>query len=243
MNILILCIFDETDRNKKMQHFHRDNFVKHASIDYYFITYDQNLMEDFKLINDTLLIKGNEHYMNILDKTISSFGYFINKKKYDFVVRTNISTVFNYSLLYTFLQDTPRNNVYTGGLFFKLAWIDEVYGITKANIEKYNLNGLEYFQGTCIILSYDVVKFIMDNSDKLIRDVIDDVSIGLFIKEHLPDAYLTYRNVKYSVIKKGDKIYNINSVLYRHKSCNDDEDIKDMSNTFKIINAIIPSDV
>jgi hypothetical protein len=56
MNILILCIFDETNRNKKMLQFHRDNFVKHESIDYYFITYDQNLMEDFKLINDTLFL-------------------------------------------------------------------------------------------------------------------------------------------------------------------------------------------
>ena len=54
MNILILCIFDETYRNKQLIQIQRENFVKNNLIDYYFITYDENLTEEFKLINDTL---------------------------------------------------------------------------------------------------------------------------------------------------------------------------------------------
>jgi hypothetical protein len=236
MNILILCIFNETNRNNRLIEIQRDNFVKNNLIDYYFITYDENLNEEFKLINDTLFIKGTETYMGILKKTIKSLRYLINIKDYDFIVRTNISTAFNYNLLYNYLNEIPKNNIYIGGLLFKLKNLDPKNGITKDNIEKYLLNDLSFFQGTCIILSRDVVKFILDNSNKLIYDIVDDVSLGLFIKNYLPDAYLKYKNTPiFSKILREQKIYNINSVLYRHVS-NDNEVIKDMINTFKIIN-------
>ena len=45
MNILILCIFNETYRNKQLIQIQRDNFVKNNLIDYYFITYDENLKD------------------------------------------------------------------------------------------------------------------------------------------------------------------------------------------------------
>jgi hypothetical protein len=240
MNILILCIFNETNRNKQLIQIQRDNFVNNYSIDYYFITYDENLTEEFKLINDTLFIKGNENYMNILDKTIKALRYFINIKDYDFIIRTNISTAFNYKLLYNYLNEIPKNNIYLGGIVFNLNWIDVKYGITNENIEKYLLKGLKFFQGTCIILSSDVAKNIIENSDKLIYDVVDDVSIGLFIKTYLPNSYLSYINMpkisKISKISEETNIYENNSVLYRHRCFNDDEDIKNMINTFKIIN-------
>ena len=237
MNILILCIFDETNRNKQLIKIQRDNFVNNYSIDYYFIIYDENLTEEFKLINDTLFIKGNETYMNILDKTIKALRYFINIKDYDFIIRTNISTTFNYKLLYNYLNDIPKNNIYLGGIVFKIDWIDIKYGITNENIEKFLLKYLYYFQGTCIILSSDVAKNIIENSNKLIHDVIDDVSIGLFIKTYLPNSYLNYTNMpKTSIISEETNIYDNNSIIYRHKSFNDEKDIKNMINTFKIIN-------
>ena len=237
MNILILCIFNETYRNKQLIQIQRDNFVKNNLIDYYFITYDENLTEEFKLINDTLFIKGTETYMGILEKTIKSLRYFINIKEYDFIVRTNISTAFNYKLLYNYVNELPRNNIYIGGLLFKLRHLDSKNGITKDNMTKYLLNGLWFFQGTCIILSRDVVKFILDNSNKLIHDIVDDVSLGLFIKTYLSDAYLKYKIMpKFSKISKTQKKYHINSVLYRHNSISPDEDVRDMINTFEVIN-------
>jgi hypothetical protein len=237
MNILILCIFNETNRNKELIKIQRDNLVKNNLIDYYFITYDKNLTEEFKLINDTLFIKGCETLLNILDKTIKALKYFINIKEYDFIIRTNISTAFNYKLLYDYLNEIPKNNIYIGGNLYKLVWLDPRSGVTTDNIEKYLLKDLFFFQGTCIILSSDVAKFILDNSNNLVHEIVDDVSIGLFIKTHLPNAYLKYTNMpKMSRILKDRKIYDINSVLYRHKTYNDNEDITNMINTFKIIN-------
>jgi hypothetical protein len=236
MNILILCIFNETDRNKELIQIQRNNFIKNDLMDYYFITYDKSLTREFKLMKDTLFIKGSESHLNILDKTIKSLRYFTTNKNYDFIVRTNISTAFNYKLLYNYLNEIPRNNIYIGGNLYKLVWLDPRSGVTKENTQKYSLNDLFFFQGTCIILSRDVVKFILDNSNNLKYDIVDDVSIGLFIKTYLPNAYLKYTNMpKISRVLKDKKIYNINSVLYRHKSYNDNEDIKNMIDTFKII--------
>jgi hypothetical protein len=236
MNILILCIFNETDRNKELIQIQRNNFIKNDLMDYYFITYDKSLTREFKLMKDTLFIKGSESHLNILDKTIKSLRYFTSNKNYYFIVRTNISTAFNYKLLYNYLNEIPRNNIYIGGNLYKLVWLDPRSGVTKENTQKYSLNDLFFFQGTCIILSRDVVKFILDNSNNLKYDIVDDVSIGLFIKTYLPNAYLKYTNMpKISRVLKDKKIYNINSVLYRHKSYNDNEDIKNMIDTFKII--------
>lgn len=239
MKILILSIFNETTRNNQLLQIQRDNFVKNDLIDYYFITYDPTLDDEFKLINDTLFIKGNEDAMNILDKTIKSFRYFLSLNDYDFIVRTNISTVFNCKLLCNYLHGIPRNNMYIGGIALVLSWIDEKYGITKDNIEKYMLKGLCYYQGTCIILSSDVVKFILENHHNLRHDIIDDVSIGLFIRTHLPNAYLkdNLSGAKYSKIGINHSHVD-DSVIYRHKSMNDDADVQNMTNTFKIINAI-----
>jgi hypothetical protein len=246
MKILILCIFDETDRNNKLLQIQRDNFVKNDLIDYYFITYDPNLDDDFKLTNDTLFIKGNEGYMNILDKTIKSLRYFSSIKDYNFIVRTNISTAFNYNLLCDYLREIPANNIYIGGLMYNLRLIDEKSGITKDMIEKYLLRGMWFYQGTCIVLSSDVVKFMLENHDKLRYEIIDDVSIALFIRTYLPNAYFkdffkgSLSNMMFSYICEKNKTYNPNSVIYRHKSLYADEDSENMIKTFKIINSITP---
>lgn len=246
MNILILSIFSETERNNKLLEIHRNylsknSFLKNNNIEYFFIAFDENMNEEFKLINDFLFIKGKEDYMNILYKTIKSLHFFttIQNKHYDFIVRTNISSAFNYRLLYNYLNSIPKTNIYVGSMFFKLDWIDEKFNITHETIQRYGLNKIGFFQGTCIILSNDVVKYILDNSNKLQYDIIDDVALGLFIKTYLPSAYLTLGNNKPTATKIycDSKLYDVNSVLFRHKTYDDNTDIEYMNNTYKLINA------
>ena len=237
MNILILSIFSESKRNNELLKIHRENFIKNESIDFYFITYNENLTEEFMLVDDILFIKGKEDVMNILDKTIKAMCYFTNIKQYDFIVRTNISTVLNYKLLNKYLNGIPKTNIYAGGVIFNLQWLDEPFGITEETTQKYKLKGLYYFQGTCIILSCDVVKFMLDNSEKFIREIIDDVSIGLFIKRYTHFYYnclLDTNRVKYLVMPR-DKHISDNIVVFRIKSFNDGEDIQLMNETYEKI--------
>jgi len=246
MSILILSIFNKTPRNDQLLQIHREqnnyNIMKKYNIDYYFITFDETISDDYKLIDNILYIKGFEGYMNILDKTIKALHYFINIhcKHYDYIIRTNISSVFNYTLLHQYINILPKTNIYIGGVYFILDWIDKPFNITEETTQKYNLHKLSYFQGTCIILSNDVASFLLKYSNKLIYEIIDDVAIGLFIKTYLPSAYLTYTNMPIkTVISNENKSYNTNSVLYRHKTFDDELDIEYITKTYKLINDIM----
>lgn len=237
MNILILSIFSESKRNNEFLKIHRENLYKNECIDFYFITYNENLTEEIMLVDDILFIRGKEDLLNILDKTIKAMRYFTNIKQYDFIVRTNISTVLNYKLLNNYLNGIPKTNIYAGGLLFNLEWLDEPFGITEETTKKYKLNSLRFFQGTCIILSCDVAKFMLDNSEKFIREIIDDVSIGLFIKRYTHFYYnclLDTNRVKYLVMPR-DKHISDNIVAFRIKSFNDEEDIQLMNETYEKI--------
>jgi len=245
MKILILSIFSEGKRNNEFLKIQRENLIKNEFIDYYFITYDENLTEEFLLVDDMLFIKGKENIMNVLDKTIKAFRYFTNIERYDFIVRTNISTVLNFKLLCNYLNSIPKNNIYAGSIYFKLSWLDEISGITKETTQKYNLNELNFFQGTCIILSFDVVKFMLGNQEKIIHEIIDDVSIALFIKTYMTPLYdsclLNIPSPKYIVLPRDilprDK-YIFDIVVFRIKSFNDEKDIQIMNEIFSYMKAI-----
>jgi hypothetical protein len=246
MSTLILSIFNNSSRNNQLLRIHRElnnnNIMKKCNIDYYFFTFDEMISDDYQLIDDILYIKGVEGYMNILDKTIKALHYFINihYKKYDYIIRTNISSVFNYTLLHKYIDRLPKTNIYIGGLHFRLDWIDEKFNITEETIQKYNLHKLSFFQGTCIILSNDVACFLLKESNKLIYEIIDDVAIGLFIKTYLPSAYLTYINMPTrTIISSENKSYDVNSILYRHKTFDDSLDIEYITKTYKFVNDVM----
>ena len=80
----------------------------------------------------------------------------------------------------------------------------------------------------------------MKHSNKLTYEIIDDVAIGLFIKTYLPSSYLTYRNMPTkTIISNENKLYDINSILYRHKTFDDTLDIEYITKTYKFINAVM----
>lgn len=203
MKVLILSIFNETDYYKKMKNIQMKYVNNNEHIDYYFITFKTFMSKNVEIINNIIYVKGVETAMNILEKTIVALDYLINIKKntYDYIIRTNISTIFNYTLLIQYLHSIPQNDIYIGGIFFKLAWLDYKYGINDYKIDLYSLQNLYYFQGTGITMSFDVVQCILQNKINLKYDIIDDVAIGLFIKNYIPKAYsrmLEIPHMKYS---------------------------------------------
>ena len=67
----------------------------------YFYTFSPDISGEFELSGDILYIKGTETYIpGILDKTIKALRYFEPQfQDYDYVVRTNISTLTNPHIL------------------------------------------------------------------------------------------------------------------------------------------------
>jgi hypothetical protein len=54
--------------------------------------------------NDIIYVKGKEHILNVLYKTITAIEYIFQKNEYDFIIRSNISTIIHIPNLLQYLQ-------------------------------------------------------------------------------------------------------------------------------------------
>ena len=141
-----------------------------------YYTFDNTINDEYKMEDDILLIKGEENFCNITIKTLKAFKFFSNESdNYEYIVRSNISTIINFKVLLNHLLNNKIT--YGGGNIMELQWLDEKSGITDDS-----LFGLKFSQGTCIILNQEIFKQIIKNENQLRSDIVDDLSISLFIK-------------------------------------------------------------
>jgi hypothetical protein len=102
MNILILIISNDSlpnyKKNKEVWELYMN--IK-SNIHCYFIENSTDVTKTYPYIdNNTLYFKGEESFQNILEKTINGMEYFMNSNfQYDFVVRTNLSSVWCFEKL------------------------------------------------------------------------------------------------------------------------------------------------
>lgn len=112
---------------------------------------------------DTIYIPGEESLRHILTKTVYAFEH-VNILEYDFIIRTNLSSLWNFTRTYEMLQLLPKENVYAG-----------------AFCSYYNVM---YASGSGMIFTPDVCKKLLDNKDRLFEiNIVDDVDIGSVMKE------------------------------------------------------------
>ena len=155
-------------------------YLEIRKIKYFFYYYDNNITEEYIIENNILKIKGQETFLpGILEKTIKAFEIVTKDLNihYDYLLRTNISTIVDIEKLENYLN---LNNVeYAGGHTWELNWLDP-----KSGIIDNRYFGLNFISGTAIIISYDNIKLLINNKNELNRELIDDVSIGLFFQKN-----------------------------------------------------------
>lgn len=239
MNILLIFIYNKNDLYDNMlniQQKYLNDFKKFNgnNIIFYFVTY-KNDINNIVIDNNIIYIKGEESLLNILNKTILSIEYLITKLdlKFDFIIRLNISTIINIPELIKYLYNLPKFNVYTSGHILNLNWIDFDSGI----FDKSYFN-IKYASGTNIIFSYDVINNIIINKHLLKYDIIDDISIGIYINIYY--SYLLDNLYKYKpkmIISNNNNNfknkYLNNYIFYRNK--NNISRLIDIENMKKII--------
>ena len=185
MKILILFIYSESNIYNKMMNLQKKYIHKFNEVDSYFVQMRESQLSEIEIENDIIFVKGKETYMNILYKTIKSIEYLFKKEEYDFVIRTNISTIINIPKLINYLTYlNPKEHLYTGGSFFgNLQWIDKRGGITDKTFW-----GTKFMGGRSITFSAETIKDILNNINNLRYDIVDDVSFGIYINKYLPIA-------------------------------------------------------
>ena len=104
VNLVLYSEDREYDKMKEITEVYYDKFENVKTIYYKF---DDKINDEYKMEGNLLKIKGKETYVpGILEKTIKSMEYVANDQ-YDYLVRSNISTIVNFKLLDEELIKTP----------------------------------------------------------------------------------------------------------------------------------------
>jgi hypothetical protein len=141
----------------------------HNNITSYFIKYNNEIQSDILIENDTIFIKGFESLIpGCLDKTIKSIEHIIkNNIEFDYIFRTNMSSVIDLNTLYDLLDYNYWLDLEWGG----------VIGYVNGDINKPFVSGagMMFNKKTCYTL--------INNKTLLEYNVIDDVSISKLLLE------------------------------------------------------------
>ena len=128
----------------------------------------QSLCDRFELdvLNKTLFIRGDECLIpGILYKTVEALSYFLSFD-YDFVWRTNLSSVLDFEGLQRYLGTINSSGFY-GGYVGKALSVGE---------------NIFFASGAGFLMSRDVAEYLVLNKDSLRWDLIDDVAIGALLE-------------------------------------------------------------
>jgi len=146
MRILMLVISSDT---RPVYATHREvwrSYMKsHPDVDCYFIA-SSPLVFLPTLSSDTLTLRGAERYGTIYKKTIDALEYFLSRRPYDYIIRTNLSSVWDFRVLRTYLETAPRSRLYAGQVL--------------VNPE----TGLAFASGAGILMTPDVARTLMANA-------------------------------------------------------------------------------
>ena len=159
MKCLVLIISDDSvpvhEQHRSVWRTYMHSFPE---IDAYFITHRPGI-ETTRIERDTIFVPGEERLNTILHKTIESMRFCLERNPYDYVLRTNLSSIWLFQRLLTRLQPLPAKDVYAG----VLGWHDPV----------------PFVSGAGILMSRDVALCLCKEADLAYTfDYIDDVAIG-----------------------------------------------------------------
>jgi hypothetical protein len=126
------------DKFKKLHCIYLKNY--YPIIKFFFIEFNNNITEDILEIDNYIYVKGTESINpGMIIKTCKAIEYINNRYKYEFLIRTNLSTLFNMMNLLEYISIIPTENA-CGGFGYR-----------------------SFISGTCIVLSHDITFKIVEN--------------------------------------------------------------------------------
>ena len=224
INLVLYSTGEEYDEMYRMTKSYYSSFPNVTTLYYIF---DPDIDKEFVLKAGILRIKGTESYIpGILAKTMKALAYTEKNYEFDYVVRSNISTIVDFDLLADYIGETPIE--YGGGL--KNEYKDE--GETYSDI-----NGLVYASGTAIIFSRKTLHEVVRKQKHLRMDLIDDVALGLLMRNELsdtpqhytpPDKFLFVPDENGNAARLKPLIEGKGIIFYRNRQDDRKKDVRQM---------------
>jgi hypothetical protein len=165
-----------------------------SQIECYFIQYRNGPQA---IEGNTFWLEGKESFPAILNKTLDSLDFFL-KNNYDFIIRTNMSSIWNFTALLKHLETLPSEKVYNGAI--------GNHGI------------IQFVSGSGFIMSPDVAKLLLENRQiaESVK-VMDDVDIGYTLNKVGIECSLGKRRDFYYREMYDKSIYDSTVYHYRIK--------------------------
>lgn len=187
MKVLMLIISSDSDpvyvEHRKVWSTYMNS---NSQIECYFIQYRDGPQE---IEGNTFWLNGVETFPAILTKTLDSIEYF--SKNYDFIVRTNMSSLWNFNVLIDHLETLPKEGVYNGFIG--------------------HFNNFQFASGSGYIITPDVAQLLLQNR-KIAETYpeLDDVAVGYTLNK---------LNINPSIGRRNDSLsYDERSYHYRFKN-------------------------
>lgn len=206
MNILVLIIAggSQYPQYVDMETIWRSYMNTYPNIRGVFMKLRPELAEDLVVDGDTVWVRGEESLVpGIMMKTVRCIQHALagHWGEFDFVVRTNMSSVINLPLLQTILTQRLHAN--------------ETINYFGARI--YN-----WVEGSCIVLSRSACDYLVEHAD-LHTGLFDDVYIGEILYPHFGITNYPKRDVL--TIEELNQLREDELGVYFHYRCKSDEHI------------------
>ena len=212
MKVLTLRIYNSTPEYDQMYILHKENDPNSI-----FLTASSDLSEPiYNPETRILTVPGIESLVpGILQKTIHGIRYCLEKFEFDILIRSNLSTIIDYTELTKHVENIQ--NSYGGH-----TWTFNLYG-----------SMCEFVSGCCITMSKSICKYLCDNMSSLNWAIPDDVAIGYLVSSRYP---ITFRS-KYVQTQ----IRIPNTIFYRFRRDlstreHREADIQDMKHLYSLEN-------
>lgn len=205
-----LVLFSNTFPYNEMLKITREWYRTISEVTTIYYCYDPSISKpyDYNETDMILKIRGSETYTpGILNKTLDAFAFVLAHFPYvQRVIRSNVSTILD---LRKMAKECGPECVYGGYMVNKLAWLDPAGGVTD---ERWF--GTRYASGTCIIMSRDLLLDMMRKREKFRTELIDDLSIGVWMKEHAPSVpiWSSQRSDWFFRNRKANRVDDINTM-------------------------------
>ncbi len=119
-------------------------------------------LELYDETSDLIFPQIPESYPVLIHKTIEAMKYIHSKYTYDFFIRTNLSTFWDFKNLHKHLDILPKDRCYSG---------DGPLPNSKDAI---------YLSGVDTIVTYDMIDSLVNNTDKVNYEIVEDAAMGLY---------------------------------------------------------------
>lgn len=156
-------------------------------------------LEDYDPNSDIIYNDISESYPVLVRKTIRAMQDINNNFSFDFFVRTNLTTFWNFQNLHLHLNDLPKLNCYSGdGPLF-------------------HHEGFYYLSGTDTIVSSEMIDSIVNNVHLIHYDMTEDAALGKYFNGHLNAPFLKNRICFFEDITSTDELHKIEERIISSK--------------------------